>query len=64
MVELVLVYIGVKLSELIVHLSGIGVVLDIEVAVTEETEGSSVTGRELQFVVEDTNNLVKVMLIK
>jgi len=51
MVKFVLVYIGVELGELVVHLSGVSVVLDVEVAMTEKTEGSSVSGRELKFIV-------------
>lgn len=58
MVKFVLVYVGVELGELVVHLSGVSIVLDVEVAMTEKTEGSSVSRRELKLVVQDANNLL------
>jgi hypothetical protein len=47
MVEFILVDIRVELSELVVHISSIWVVLDLEVRVSKKGESSSVSGTEL-----------------
>lgn len=43
-VKLVLVHVREELCELVVHLGRVSVVLDIEVAMTEQTQGGSITG--------------------
>jgi hypothetical protein len=58
MIELVLVHVGVELGELVVVFGGLCVVLDVEVAVCEQREGSSTAGLELELVVEDVNDLI------
>jgi hypothetical protein len=55
-VELILGNIWVELGELIVHVGGIGVVLDVEVAMSKEGKGGSIARTELQLVREDTND--------
>jgi hypothetical protein len=58
-VQLVLVIIWKELGELVVHVRGIAVVLDLEVAVSKEGQSSSVSGLELKLVVEDVDDLNK-----
>jgi len=58
MIELVLVHVGVELGELVVVFGGLCVVLDVEVAVCEQREGSSTAGLELELVVENVNDLI------
>ena len=57
MVQLVLSDIWVKLGELIVHVSSRAVVLDIEIAVSQQRQGRAVSGRELELVRQDTDDL-------
>ena len=57
MVELVLDHIRVELGELVVHLSGQRVVLDVEIAVREQGKSGAVSWRELQLIREDSNHL-------
>ena len=57
MVQLVLSDIRVELGELIVHVSSRAVVLDIEIAVGQQRQGGAVSGRELELVRQDTDNL-------
>ena len=56
-VEFVLGHVGVELGELVVHVGRVSVILHVEVAVGEETECSARTGRELQLVGEDCDDL-------
>lgn len=57
MVELVRVNFGIKLSQLIIHISSLSVVLDIEIAVSKEGKSSAVTRTELHFVCQNVNDL-------
>jgi hypothetical protein len=59
MVELVRVYFREKLGQLIVHVGRLGVVLNVEVAVSKEGKGGSIPGTELDLVGKDTNHLQK-----
>lgn len=61
-VELVLGNIGVKLSQLVVVFGRLRVVLHIEVAVREQGKRGSASGRELQFVRQNSDD-VMVLLV-
>ena len=56
-VQLVLDHVRVELGELVVHVRGATVVLDVEVAVGQQGECRPVSWRELELVGEDTNDL-------
>ena len=56
-VELVLGNVRVELGQLIVHVGGIGVVLDVEVAMGKEGKGGPIARTELQLVCEDSDDL-------
>ena len=62
MVQLVLDDIWVELGELVIHVSGAAIVLDVEVAVCEQGKSSSVPWAELQLISEDANDL-RVFLV-
>ena len=57
MVEFVLGYIRVEFGKLVVVFGGFCVVLNIEVAISEQREGGATAGLKLKFVVEYGNNL-------
>ena len=57
MVHLVLVDIGIELRQLVIHICRTCIILNIEVAVTEQREGCTVSRTELQLVVQDANDL-------
>ena len=56
-VEFVLDDIWVELGELVVHVGGAAVVLDVEVAVREQGKSRSVSWRELELIRQDSNYL-------
>ena len=57
MVKLVLEHIWVELGQLVVHIRGCCVILDVEVAVGKKGEGSAVSWLELELVCENSNDL-------
>lgn len=57
MVEFVLGYIRVEFGKLVVVFGGLCVVLNIEVAISEQRKGGATAGLKLKFVVEYDNNL-------
>ena len=62
MVQLVLDHIWVELGQLVIHVSGAAIVLDVEVAVCEQGKSSPVPWAELQLISEDANDL-RVFLV-
>lgn len=59
-VELILCHVGIELGELVVVFGGFSVVLDVEVAVSEERKSSATAWRKLQFVVKDCDDLESI----
>jgi len=57
MIELVGVHLRVELSQLVVHVRGIGIVLNIVVTMAKERERSSVSRRELKLICKNVNDL-------
>ena len=57
MVEFVLGYIRVEFGKLVIVFGGFCVVLNIEVAISEQRKGGATAGLKLKFVVEYDDNL-------
>ena len=57
MVEFVLLHIREEFGKLVVHISSVAVILDLEVAVPKQRKGCSVPGAELEFAGEDVDDL-------
>ena len=56
-IQLVLDDVGVELGQLVVHVGGAGVVLNIEVAVCQQGKSGTVPRRELKLIGEDADDL-------
>ena len=56
-VKLVLNHVWVELGKLIVHISGVTIVLNVKVAVSQQGKSSSIPWAELQLIGQDANNL-------
>lgn len=62
MVEFVLGYIRVEFGKLVVVFGGFCVVLNIEVAISEQRKGGATAGLKLKFVVEYDDNLHRELI--
>ena len=57
MVQLVLINIGIELRQLIIHVSCIRVILNVEVRVPEKGKSRTVAWLELQLIRQNSNHL-------
>ena len=57
MIQLVLNDVGIELGQLIVHVGGTTIVLNVEIAVSEQGKSRAVSRRELKLICKDSNNL-------
>jgi len=56
MIQFVLNDVGVELGQLIVHVGGTAIVLDVEIAVSKQGKSGAVSRRELKLIRKNANN--------